>query len=112
MLEAAADEIIKLIECIGRDVQIVTITDTGGTGWNPTQDKDPTAAKAAFAGFKAEDSDGTIIQANDVKAYLSSANPVIKANKIVARGVQYSIKGLREVGPGVDTILYIAHLRI
>lgn len=110
MLEAAAEEIIDLLDCIGRPISIRSISDSGDA-WNPSQAPADSPAIGAIASFKAGDVDGNIVQANDSKAYISSAYAVTKENKIVDKAIEYTIESVREVGPGVDTILYIAHLR-
>lgn len=110
MLEGVADRITSLIDRIGRDVEIRTIVDSG-TPYNATQTPSDDPARAAIIGFKAHETDGSIIQAQDKKAYISSTESITKKDKIVDQTIEYQIIDLRTVQPGDEKFLYIAQLR-
>lgn len=110
MLAGFASRIQRLIDSIGRDVNVRVIVNTG-TAFDPTQTPTDTPARAAITMFKAKEIDNSLVQADDKKAYISAVSAVTKQDQIIDNGLAYSIVDLRLVDPGDEPFLYIAQLR-
>ena len=110
MLEGVADRIAAIIDAVGRDVLIRTLTATG-TSYDPTLTPSDVTARAAIVQFKAKGSNADLVQADDKKVFISSTTEVTKQNKIVDGLIVYQIVELRLVQPGDSTFLYIAQCR-
>jgi len=110
VLAGVAEEILNLIDEIGRTVQVRTITDSGDP-IEPTETPVDLPAQAAIVNATTKDFEGTVIQANDKTGYLSASAAIIKSNRIVDGSIVYRIEALRTINPGDDTLLFIALLR-
>lgn len=110
MLDGVADNIASLILSLGRTVAIRTVTDSG-EAWDPSRTAADTPAIAAIFDYKAVETDGSIIQADDREAYVSADYELTKQDKIVDGSLVYQIVNLRLLQPGNEKFLYIAQLR-
>lgn len=110
MLEGVAEAIQEIIEEIGRTVQIISSTAAAQKWKTPTEDA-PADTVAAIVDFEAHETDGSVIQANDKKAFISTVSTLTKQDVIQDDGLKYNIENLRLVKPGNESFLYIAQLR-
>lgn len=105
-----ADRITALINDRGRACKVRTVTNSG-TSYDPTQVDTDVDAIATFTNFKASETDGSLIQADDKRVHLTATVAVTKQDKIVDGTVVYQIIMLREVMTGDDLFVYIAQCR-
>ena len=110
MLEGVAGNIESIIGNIGRVVDVRTVVTTG-PAHDPVQTPTDTPAKAAIVNFKASEVDGSVVQTDDKKAFISSVTEVTKQAKIVDGTIVYNIEDLRLVQPGDEKFLYLAPCR-
>lgn len=110
--EGVADAITAIINEVGRDVTVRTNTQSGDA-WNPVlTPTDVPNVKAAIVDYTAGETDGSIIQADDKKAYISSTTTITKQDIIIDGALEYHIQKVRLVKPGDEVFLYIAQLRL
>lgn len=101
----------RLIGQHGRDVDLVTITNTGDA-WNPTQTETAQTLKAVDTGFSLSDRNQWLIEEKD-KALLIDANITPNVGQRVKdHGADYSIVNIRRVQPGEIGIIYKLQVRL
>lgn len=98
----------RLIAQFGRAVTLVVET-AGGTPYAPTVSTTTATITAAVTSFKANEIDGTIVQADDKKLLTTSA--VTVQNKITDGAHTYSVVSVETIKPGPTAVLYKAQLR-
>jgi hypothetical protein len=101
----------RLLKRKGWVVQISTKTRSGGTDDRPTYSTAEVDAQAFLGSFTAHETDGTLVQANDKKAYIVGTATLDKQSNIIDNGITYHIESLRTVSASNDPFLYIAQLR-
>lgn len=100
----------RLIAAHGRDMALVTITNSG-TGWNPTQGETTQAIIGVQSKFSASEIDGELIRKDD-KLILISADVVPALTQRLRDGsTDYSIINIVEIQPGETACLYKLQVR-
>ncbi len=106
MLDGFADNIERLIDAIGRDLTLRTVS-SSGTFYNPTNSNTDVVVRGVVFDFSTNEIDGTIIQKNDKDILISAKGAVVNKNsKIIDGGVEYAIVTLAEVKPGTEILYY------
>jgi hypothetical protein len=100
----------RLIRENGRDVTVRTFT-ASGDEWNPVQVPSDVVVKAVQTQFKAEEIDGTLIQASD-KLYLVAGGADISLAKRLIDGADYEVVRVETVKPGPVVVLYKVQVRL
>lgn len=104
----------RLIAKFGQPATLITMTATGGDPWNPVTSESETPVTVAVFDFKNSDVDGTLIQQNDKRVYLStnglSAVPET-GNKLEVGGVRHEIISVSPLAPGGVDVRYELQVR-
>lgn len=95
----------RLISAKGRDIELVTITNSGDA-WNPTQTTSSQTVKAVQTGFTSAEIANNLVELDDVKYIMDGDVAPSVGMQIVDNSVTYSIKAVMPVKPGSAVIMY------
>lgn len=97
-----------LIERFGRTMTLRTLVQSG-SAFDPTVTNSDASITGVMTGYRANQIDGTLIQAGDKLLLTHSA--VTVQDKIVDDGKEYSVITVDTVKPGGTTLLYKVQVR-
>lgn len=98
-----------LIERFGRNMTLRTLVQSG-SAFDPTVTNSDTSIIGVMTWYRANQIDGTLIQAGDKLLLTHSA--VTIQDKIVDEGKEYSVVTVDVVKPGGTTLLYKVQVRL
>lgn len=112
---ALQDTAARLVTAYGRSVTLRRVARTAGaTPWDPTESATDYSITAVEESFRAEQRDGSVVEANDQKFLVAADGLAIEPepdDEIVDGSVVWKIISVETVAPGDATILHKVHVR-